>query len=267
MGAALPVTLSGYYGILCCCEDILLVVDIVKGWSQAPDNGDDQFEGLVIPVLGIEQGIFALDIKLIKIHIVQKHINAAKVIGGDVNLLPEEADFDCIFAHHLQRLQQQRTRTAGRVIDLVDLCLTYGAQPGQQFRHVSGGEELTTGLACVGGIHGHQVFVGITEGVNIMILYGAKVHVVYAIQQLGQALIPLGDGAAQLVAVDVEVIKEAVEVPFRGAALGGLHDMSEDLLQFLIQANFIASRVLPGFILDSLGTDIASIASASDNLA
>ena len=66
---------------------------------------DDQFEGFIIPVLRIDQGIFALDIKLIEIHIVQKHINTAQVIGGDVDLLPEEADLDGILAQYLQRLQ------------------------------------------------------------------------------------------------------------------------------------------------------------------
>ena len=38
MGAALPVSLSGYCGILCCSGAFYLVVDIMKGWGQAPDN-------------------------------------------------------------------------------------------------------------------------------------------------------------------------------------------------------------------------------------
>ena len=45
----------------------------------------------------------------------QEHIDAAKVIGGQVNLLAEEATLNVVFTQHLFHLQQQRTRAAGRV--------------------------------------------------------------------------------------------------------------------------------------------------------
>ena len=44
VGAALPVSLSGYCGILCCSEAFYLAVDIMKGWSLAPDNHDNHIE-------------------------------------------------------------------------------------------------------------------------------------------------------------------------------------------------------------------------------
>ena len=45
----------------------------------------------------------------------QEHIDAAQVVGRDVDFLTVEAVADCILAEHLFRFQQQRTRTARRI--------------------------------------------------------------------------------------------------------------------------------------------------------
>ena len=45
----------------------------------------------------------------------QEHIDAAKVIGGQVNFLAEEATLNVVLTQNLFYLQQQRTRTTGRV--------------------------------------------------------------------------------------------------------------------------------------------------------
>ena len=64
-----------------------------------------------------------------------------------------------------------------------------------------------------------------------MILDRAEVHGRNAVEQLGQALVPLGDGRAQLVAVDIEIIEQAGEVAFGHAALGRILDMVEHLFK------------------------------------
>lgn len=102
--------------------------------------GYDQLKGLVVPVLRGDQRILPHDVKFVKVNIVQEHIDAAEVVGGQVDLLPEKAPLDIVLAQHLFHLQQQRAGAACGVIDLVDPCFPDGAQPGQQFGNIRRGE-------------------------------------------------------------------------------------------------------------------------------
>ena len=79
-------------------------------------------------MLGGCKGILACDVELVKADVVEEHIDAAQVVGGDVDLLAEKAVARRIMAQHLHRLQQQGAGAAGRVIHLVDLGLAHGAQ-------------------------------------------------------------------------------------------------------------------------------------------
>ena len=72
-------------------------------------------------MLRIQQRIFTGNIELVKTDIVQKHIDSAKVVGGDIDFLPKVALPDSIFAQNALRFQQQRAGAASRVIHLVDL--------------------------------------------------------------------------------------------------------------------------------------------------
>lgn len=105
--------------------------------------GYDQLKGLVVPVLGTEQGILPHDAELVKLNIMQEHIDAAKVVGGQVDFLAIEAPLNIVLAQHLFHLQQQRAGTAGRVIDLVDLRFSNRSQSGQQFGNIHRGEILS----------------------------------------------------------------------------------------------------------------------------
>lgn len=62
-----------------------------------------------------------------------------------------------------------------------------------------------------------------------------------AVDEPHQPLVPLGHGAAQLVAVYVDVIEQALEVFLAVAALGGVLDGVEDGLQRLIQVFVLRS--------------------------
>ena len=57
-------------------------------------------------MLGINKGISMGNIKLLKIYIVQKHIDAAEVVGREINLLPKKALADIFFAQYFGKLQQ-----------------------------------------------------------------------------------------------------------------------------------------------------------------
>ena len=56
-------------------------------------------------MLGIDERVLTLDIELIKADIMQEHVNTAKVIGGDVDLLTEKADLYGILAQNLFDLE------------------------------------------------------------------------------------------------------------------------------------------------------------------
>ena len=77
--------------------------------------GDDQLKRLIIPVLGVGQGILTSNIKLVKADVVEEHVDTAQVVGGDIDLLAVEAVADSVTAQHLHSLQQQRAGAAGGV--------------------------------------------------------------------------------------------------------------------------------------------------------
>ena len=96
------------------------VVDEKRVGVPRPFNGvwrigDDQLKGLVIPMLWIGQGILAGNAKLVKTDVVEKHIDAAQVVRGDIDFLSKKAVAYCIVAQHLHRFQQQGTRTTSGI--------------------------------------------------------------------------------------------------------------------------------------------------------
>ena len=111
--------------------------------------GNNQFKGFVIPMLRIRQGILTGNGELIEADLMEEHVDAAEVVGRDIDLLAEEAVLDTVLAEDLHRLQQQGAGTAGGVIYLVDLRLPHRAQPGQQLGDIGRCEELAAGLSGV----------------------------------------------------------------------------------------------------------------------
>ena len=83
-------------------------------------------------MLGTEQRILPHNAELVKLDVVQEHIDAAEIVSGQVDLLTVEASLDIILAQHFFHLQQQRTGAAGWIIDLVNLCFADGAEASQQ---------------------------------------------------------------------------------------------------------------------------------------
>ncbi|MNJ54497.1 hypothetical protein D3C77_499380 [compost metagenome] len=88
------------------------------------------------------QRIAELDVELVIVDVVQKHIHPRQVVGGVVHLLAEEPIFDDMGVEMLFRLQQQRAGTARRVVDLVDACLLVHRQLGNQLGYILRGKEF-----------------------------------------------------------------------------------------------------------------------------
>ena len=69
--------------------------------------GNNQLKGFIIPMLRGGQCIFTGNIKLIKTNIMQEHIDAAQVVGGNIYFLSIKTIADSIFAKNFFRLQEQ----------------------------------------------------------------------------------------------------------------------------------------------------------------
>ena len=66
-------------------------------------------------MLGFGQCVLTGNVEFVKANIMEKHIDAAEVVGSDIDLLPIIAPLYSVFAQHLPGLQKQGTGPAGRV--------------------------------------------------------------------------------------------------------------------------------------------------------
>ena len=129
--------------------------------------GDDIVEGFELAVIAgkkrISQRVALLDQG--RRVVVQDHIHARQAGGGGVFFLPVERDLGAGFVAHFQ---QQRTGTAGRVIN-GGVVRRVRIANADDLRHdaadLGGRVELALALAALGGEVTHQVFVGIAKNV------------------------------------------------------------------------------------------------------
>ena len=87
-------------------------------------------------MIWLEQRVAVANIEIGIVDVVQEHVYAAQVVGGDVQLLSEEAFLHIVLAENLGKLQQQRTRAASRVVNLVDIFASVAHDSGKQFAHL-----------------------------------------------------------------------------------------------------------------------------------
>src|SRR5699024_7776251 len=209
--------------------------------------GDNRLERLVIIVVRLEQRVAVGDAELGEVDVVQEHVDACQVVGRPVEFLAVETDAHVVLAQHLGELQQQRTGTTGRVVDLVDAGLADHGEPGQQVGHFLWGEVLATGLAGVSGVEAHEVFVGVAEHVDGTVPKGARRQAADGVQQLEEFLVSLRHRVAQAGAGDVNVLEQALDVVFALGAERGFLDGGENTLDEEVQlllAEYSGVRVL-----------------------
>src|SRR5699024_2760499 len=115
------------------------------------------------------------DIEFVVINVMQKHIHTSKIVGGVVNLLSEETLFNNMCIKLFFGLQQQRTRTASRIVDFIDCALSVQRQSCNQLGYILWRKKFTARLTCIGSIIGNQKLVSITEEINLIILKMSKI--------------------------------------------------------------------------------------------
>ena len=221
------------------------------GIRRVGDNGLKRF---IIPVCRIGQRVPVGDVELLKIDVVQKHVDAAQVVGGQIDFLTEKALPHIVLAQHLGKVQQQRTGTAGGVVYFIDLSLAQHGDARQQFGNFLRGVKLPTGLPGSGGVHLHEVFIGITKQVNGIapeIPAVPQGQIADGFQQHHQLFIALLDDRSQLVAVDVHLREQPLEVVFAVRTDCRTFNVGKNTAQ-----GFIEIVILPGlepYIVEQLG--------------
>ena len=165
----------------------------------------------------------------------EEHIYPAQVVGGQVDFLSKEPLSYIVLTQYLCCFQKEGTRTTGWVIDLVYLGLSNSGQLGQELTHFLGCIILTTRLACIAGIHTHQVLIGISKGIYGVVLVVSQFHRLDTPQQLDQFFISLDDSCSQLVGIDIQVCKQSLEVILTLCALCRVLNGCKDALQGHIQ--------------------------------
>ena len=121
------------------------------------------------------------------------------------------------------------------IIDLIDFGFSDRAEPCQKFGHTGRREKFTARLARIGSVHGHQIFISIAECVNVVILHVTKVHICHADEKFAELFVSLCHRRAQLVAIDVEVVKQSHKLPLGLGAFRGFLNMAENSLQRFVE--------------------------------
>ncbi len=136
----------------------------LKQFIGAPLGGegrvsDHRLEAFIL-VLRVLQGIFLFQIEVTVVDAVENHVHACQVVGGVVHLLAVEVT-DVL--HLTGDPQQQRTGTAGGVVDRFDALFAGGDDARQYGGDGLGGVELAGLFTRATGELTNQVFVGVAE--------------------------------------------------------------------------------------------------------
>ena len=186
-----------------------------------------------------EQGVTKLDIELVIVDVVQEHIHPRQIVGGVVDFLTEEPLFDDMRVELSLGLQQQRTGTAGGVVDLVDAGLFVHGEPGDQAGDMLRSKELAARFAGIGGVVGDQKFVSIAKEVDMTLVESAEIELSHPFEHRRQTGVFLFDGMTQTVAGGIEIGKEPLDILFGRVATGGGFNGGKDGGQIGVQA-FVA---------------------------
>ena len=97
-------------------------------------------------------------------------------------------------------------------VHLVDGRLADDGDSCEELRDFLWRVVLAARLSGLRRVHLHEVLVGVAEDVDRVVLEVAEREVANGIEELTELGVSVGDGVAEFGAVDVEVVKEAVEI-------------------------------------------------------
>ena len=96
----------------------------------------------------------------------QEHVDAAQVVRRQVDLLTKVLTA-ARRPEKLRELQEQGPRARARVVHASYIGAPVQREGCENLRNFLGRVELAARLARTRGVHGHQVLVGVAEGVDL----------------------------------------------------------------------------------------------------
>jgi len=201
--------------------------------SREREIGDDEIEQLeatvVVFVVRRREGVILPDGR--GGAIVEDHVHLGQRGRGVVHFLPKDGD---IHRSLIVRLEQQRGRATGRVVNRLDGAL--GAADadhlGHNARDFRRGEELPLALAGVDGEVAHQVLVGIAHDVVALGAVSTEVErwIVEDGDEIGEPIHHVLALAEFVGVVEVGYVNHALEVVGLGQLADDLVDLVANLL-------------------------------------
>ena len=207
------------------------------------------------------QRVAVPDVEAVVVHVVQEHVHAAEVVGLPVDFLSVKPLHHILLAKNAEKVQEERTRSAGRVVDLVDALAPRRRHHRQEITDLAGRVELTALRARVERVHLDEILVAETEHVNAALDVLREIEVADAFKEGGQEFVAFGDRAPETLVVRIEAAEEPLHVVFarlaNGRSLDGTEVVGERGVQFGIPPRGIRhiDKELGGRNEDSLGSN------------
>ena len=173
----------------------------------------------------------------------QEHIDAAKIVRRDVDLLPVKAVSHILLAENFGKLQQERSTAAGGVVYFVHPRLADDREACQKLGDFLRRIVFAAALAGIRSVHPHEVFIGVAEGIDRVVPIISQLHFADAVEKFHELCIALLHRSAELVAVDVEIFKKPRKIVFTRRAGRRGFNVVKHLFQRFIEV-FIRQRSL-----------------------
>ena len=95
--------------------------------------------------------------------------------------------------------------------------------------------EFATTFSSIGGVHGHEVLVRISEGIDGVVLIITEFHSGDAFHKLDKLFVPLGYRSSELVAIHIDIVEQSFEIVFACCTLGRSLDVPEHSLKSFVK--------------------------------
>lgn len=128
----------------------------------------------------------------------------------------------------------------------------------EQLAHLLRRVELPAGLARARRVHLHEVLIRVAERVDGVVFEPAQLEVTDRVEQLDELLVAPGHRVAELLAVHVEIVEEALDVVFAVGSDGRALDVAEHAFERLVEV-LVTARAAADALEQLTGQDVEAL--------
>ena len=226
--------------------------------SRKRGIGDDGLEAFA-GVLRLGKGILVADVEVTVVNVVENHIHPRQVVSGRVHLLAvDHTEFLYLFSY----TKEERSGTAGGVIDGLNAGLSGSDEFGKNLGNLLRGVELAGGFAGAAGELTDEVFVGVAKDVGFGVVE-LEVDFIEGAEDIDEGSVTIAIGFTKFGGIEVDGFEEVVEIVFGFMAHGGLLNVFQDALYVFedVAASSgegteeVGGREVEAEVIDGTGTD------------